>query len=77
MQLDAFALTIPGRRGNNDLAAMATDLAAIARRALAVAPADRYASMIELCAALTEARRSREPAGPVELGHWVRCQRGR
>ena len=65
------------RRGDADLGAMAADLAAIARRALAVAPADRYASMTELCAALTEARRSREPVGPVELGRWVRCQTAR
>ena len=56
---------------------MATDLDEIARRALAVAQANRYASMIELYAALTEARRSRDPVGPVELGRWVRCQTAR
>jgi serine/threonine-protein kinase len=63
------------RRGDANLEGVPDDLAAIARKAFAVDPRARYASMDELQAALTDARRLREPAGPVELGRWVRAQR--
>ena len=50
----------------------ADDVAAVARRALAIDPRARFASMLELHAALTAILRSRPPAGAVELGAWVR-----
>jgi len=58
-------------RGEPDLDGLTDDLRAIARRALAPIAGDRFASVEELRRALTVARRTREPAGPIELAAWI------
>jgi hypothetical protein len=50
---------------------LAPDVCSIAARALAPAARDRFASVGELRRALAEVRRSREPAGPIELAGWL------
>jgi serine/threonine protein kinase len=57
-------------RGGTELA-MADDLCAIATRALAIDPADRFASVDEMRLAIAAAQRAREPAGPLELATWL------
>jgi len=59
------------RAGAPDLAGVPDDVAAIARRALAVDPGDRYRSIDDLIDALVAPRASRPPVGPRELGAWV------
>ncbi len=54
-----------------ELEGLAADLRAIAERALAPAAADRFADVGELRLAIAAARRTREPAGPVELAWWL------
>jgi len=63
------------RRGDARLDAAPPDVAAIARRALAIDPRARFASMLELHAALELAQRARPPVGPIALGGWVRDRR--
>ena len=60
-----------GPRQARAVEGMRSDLAAILRRALAVAPADRFGSLDELRAALVMLGRPR--AGAHELGAWVRA----
>ncbi|HWO23607.1 MAG TPA: serine/threonine-protein kinase [Kofleriaceae bacterium] len=58
-------------RGEPALGGLAPDVRAIAARAMAPAAGDRFASVGELRLAIASARRSREPAGPVELAWWL------
>jgi len=58
-------------RGAPALEGLAPDVRAIAARALAPAAGERFASVDELRRAVAEARRGREPAGPVELAAWL------
>jgi len=58
-------------RGEPAMDGLAADVRAIAARALAPAAADRFASVGELRMAIARARRTREPAGPVELAGWL------
>jgi serine/threonine-protein kinase len=51
--------------------ALPPDLAAIATRALAIDPGERFASVDELRLAIAAAQRVREPAGPGELAAWL------
>ena len=50
---------------------VASDLRAIASRALAFAARDRFASIEDMRCAIADAQRVREPAGVVELAAWV------
>jgi serine/threonine-protein kinase len=50
------------------------DLAAIAARALAFEPADRYRSVDALRRDLADAQRQRAPATAIDLGDWVRAR---
>jgi len=59
------------RTGAADLDGLADDVAALVRRALAVDPAARFASIDELRVALAAIQRSRAPVGPVELGAMI------
>lgn len=54
---------------------LAEDLARIARRALAFAAADRYASLGELIEAIADARRRRPPISAADFGAWVQTSR--
>ena len=55
------------RSGDAALDGLAPDLLAIAQRALAPRPGDRFRTLAELASTIAEARRSRSPCGPVEL----------
>jgi serine/threonine-protein kinase len=59
------------RRGDARLDGLAEDVTAFARRALAVDPRARFASMAALRDAVAALQRARAPAGAVELGAWV------
>jgi serine/threonine-protein kinase len=63
------------RNGEARLDGLADDVVAIARRAFAVDPRGRFASVDDLRDAITRAQRARRPGGPVALGHWVRARR--
>jgi serine/threonine-protein kinase len=66
-----WALLEAIRGGPPALEDLAPDVREIAARALAPAAADRFASVGELRLAIAGARRTREPAGPVELAWWL------
>ncbi len=51
---------------------LAPDLRDLLHNCLARAPSDRPASASVLCASLARALSVRPPAGPLELGHWLR-----
>jgi serine/threonine-protein kinase len=63
--LDAIRGTAPA------LDEMPGDLRAIATRALALAPADRFASIDHMRRAIADAQQARTPAGPLELAAWL------
>jgi serine/threonine protein kinase len=69
--LDAIRGARAGLGGRPRLDGLDADIAAIASRALAAAPADRFATVDELRAAIALVQRAREPAGPVELAEWL------
>lgn len=54
---------------------LAGDLSRIARRGLAFAAADRYASLADLIEAIADARRRRRPISAADFGTWVRASR--
>ena len=58
-------------RAGPRLDALPADLRALAGRALALAAADRFASVDALRAELAAAQRARPPAGPLELAAWL------
>ncbi|MBP6839852.1 MAG: serine/threonine protein kinase [Kofleriaceae bacterium] len=58
-------------RSDPALGGLAPDLRAVAARALARRPTERFPSMAAFGAALGAARQVRPLAGPVELGAWV------
>jgi len=55
------------RAGAAVLDGLAPDVRAIAQRALAPVPTDRFRTLGELASTIADARRSRPPCGPVEL----------
>ncbi|HEV7555346.1 MAG TPA: serine/threonine-protein kinase [Kofleriaceae bacterium] len=59
------------RTGAADLDGLAADVAELVRRALAIDPAARFASIDELRRALAVIQRSRPPVGPIELGAMI------
>jgi serine/threonine-protein kinase len=59
------------RAGGPRFEGLAADVRAIAVRALAIDPRDRYASVDQLRAEIAVATRSREAAGAVELAAWL------
>ncbi len=59
------------RGGPPALAGLADDLRAIAMRALAIDPRDRFPSIAELQAALSDAQHGRPSAGPEDLARWL------
>lgn len=61
-------------RAGAPLDGLAPDLAAIAARALAFEPGDRYPSVEALRRAIADAQRRRAPATAVDLGGWVRAR---
>jgi serine/threonine-protein kinase len=66
-----WALLEAIRGGAAALEGLAGDVRAIAERALAPASAERFGGVGELRRAIAEVRRTREPAGPVELAAWL------
>ncbi len=61
-------------RAGAALDGLAPDLAAIAARALAFEPGDRYPSVDALRRDVADAQRRRAPATAVDLGDWVRAR---
>jgi eukaryotic-like serine/threonine-protein kinase len=61
-------------RAGATLTGVAPDLAAIAARALAFEPGDRYPSVDALRRDVADAQRRRAPATAVDLGDWVRAR---
>ena len=66
-----WALLDAIRGGGPATEGLAGDVRAIAVRALAPEAGDRFAGVGELRRAVADARRTREPAGPVELAAWL------
>jgi serine/threonine-protein kinase len=66
-----WALLDAIRGGGPATEGLAGDVRAIAVRALAPEAGDRVAGVGELRRAVADARRTREPAGPVELAAWL------
>lgn len=60
------------RAGDARLDGLADDVAAIARRAFAVDPRARFASVHDLAGVVAGAQRARAASGPMALGEWVR-----
>ena len=58
-------------RSGPDLDGIAADLRAILIRALAIEPADRFASVETMRLAIAEARATRRPFGAADLAAWV------
>jgi serine/threonine-protein kinase len=61
-------------RAGAALDGLAPDLAAIAARALAFEPGDRYRSVDALRCDVADAQRRRAPATAIDLGDWVRAR---
>ena len=61
-------------RAGAPLDGLAADLAAIAARALAFEPGDRYPSVDALRRDIADAQRRRAPVTAVDLGDWVRAR---
>jgi hypothetical protein len=61
-------------RAGAALDGLAPDLAAIAARALAFEPGDRYRSVDALRRDVAAAQRRRAPATAIDLGDWVRAR---
>jgi serine/threonine-protein kinase len=59
-----------------DLSAFAPSIAAIAARALAPVPADRFASVAEMRRAIADARRELPPVSLPDLAEWVAAAQG-
>jgi serine/threonine protein kinase len=62
------------RAGPPPLDTLADDVRAIALRALAIDPRDRFLSVEAMRIAITEVARTRPPAGAVELAGWLRTR---